>query len=175
MIATQETHDRAAARTRPWSERPALQATALAASAMFAGGGLLTQTVIVPFWRSGGPQEALDRFAAHGPVTGATLFPIEMLSVVLLGVIAAGTWRRRQAGRVAWTVAFVAMVGTVLLLPVYFLGANDLLLTRSVTGPDVDALLATWHAWNWGRTVLALVATVACCAAARPRTANGRP
>lgn len=163
MTTTERAVETGAARSTGWGNRPALRAAALAASAMFAGGGLLTQTVIVPFWRSGTPEEALDRFADHGPATGATLFPIELVAVVLLGVVTVSALRGRSPGRLAWSTAFACMVATLVLLPVYFLGANADLLGRAVEGAGVDATLGSWLAWNWVRTGLAVVAVVAAC------------
>jgi hypothetical protein len=132
-------------------------AAAVAATAAFAGGGLLTQTVIVPHWRAMDPAEFLRRFARSGPATGATLFPIEVASVALL----ARTMRTasRQGGQLGWALAFGCMLGTVTLLPVYFARANRAMLTSGFPPDDVPAELTTWNRWNWLRTGLALVAT----------------
>lgn len=163
MTATYQTPHSVHARGGGWASGPIVGAAAVATSAMFAGGGLLTQTVIVPFWRSGTPDQALERFSISGLQTGATLFPIELVSVVLLSIIAVSSIRRRRPGRLAWTLALACMVGTIVLLPVYFLPSNAVLLDRMVGGPDVDAALASWLAWNWLRTGLAVMAVIAGC------------
>lgn len=177
MNATRETVLPATTPVGRWGGRPVVRAAALAATAMFAGGELLTQTVIVPFWRSGTPEQALDRFGDYGPLTGATLFPIELMSVVLLGVVTVAVFRGRTSGRLAWSTALACMAGTVLLLPVYFVGANDELLSRTVEGVDVDAALASWLVWNWLRTGLAVVAVAAGCLGFRsdPLPGGARP
>lgn len=74
---------------------------AVAATAAFAGGGLLTQTVLVPLWQRTDAAAFLALFRTSGPVTGATLFPIEVISTVLLGVLASWSLRHRLPGRLA--------------------------------------------------------------------------
>lgn len=55
-----------------------IDTTAVAATSAFAGGALLTQTVIVPYWRAMDPVAFLSHFAISGPATGATVFPFEV-------------------------------------------------------------------------------------------------
>lgn len=76
-----------------------IDTTAVAVTSAFAGGALLTQTVIVPHWREMDPAEFLSEFASSGPATGATVFPFEVASVVLLGMTTYSTVTRRQPGR----------------------------------------------------------------------------
>lgn len=131
------------------------QAGAVAATAAFAGGGLLTQTVIVPLWRAMDPPTFQRSFKRAGPATGATLFPLEVTSVVLLASAvrsAGGNWRW-------WAAACGFMVGTVALLPAYFAPANRALLNDDFPPEEVPDELATWNRWNWFRTGLSLLAT----------------
>lgn len=68
------------------------------------------------------------------------------------------------------------MVGTLLLLPIYFVGANLAMLTEGFPVQDVPGELSAWYAWNWARTGLALLATVLCGLALRgPASEPGRP
>ena len=142
--------------------RAAVSAGAVAATAAFAGGGLLTQTVIVPQWRALEPQTFLDRFRRAGPVTGATLFPSELVGTVLLIATAMGSPGRARRW---WTVAAGCMAGTIALLPLHFAPANRRLLAGDVPADSVPAELASWNAWNWLRTGLAGAAMIASCAA----------
>lgn len=149
----------------------ATAAAALAFTGAFAGGGLLTQTVIVPHWRALDPAAFLSHFASYGPATGATLFPIEVASVVLL---AAATYLSRgRSGQTPWALATAAMVGTLLLLPIYFVGANLALLEPGFPPAAVAGELAAWYGWNWVRTGLGMAATVLCTVALA--TGFGRP
>lgn len=136
-----------------------LATAAVAATAAFAGGGLLTQVVLVPLWRATGQQT----IAATGPAVGSVLFPLEVASVVML---AAAAYRcRRVRGRSFWFAALACMAGTFVLLPLYFAEANTALLEGALSAQGVAAELRSWNAWNWGRTGLALAAVVLGCAA----------
>ncbi|MBR7742988.1 hypothetical protein KC207_06770 [Phycicoccus sp. BSK3Z-2] len=137
----------------------------VAATSAFATGGLLTQTVVVPMWRGMEPVTFLTVFGSAGPATGATLLPVELLSVAGLALCAGRAIRHRTPGRVLWTVACAAMVLTLLLLPAYFSGANGALLDPGFPPTAVSDELALWHRWNWVRTGLALLATAASVAA----------
>lgn len=145
--------------------RHLVQAAALAATAAFAGGGLLTQLVTVPHWRDMDPAAFLPHFATSGPATGAALFPIEVASVLLLGATAYASIKRRRPGWIPWALATASMVGTVVLLPIYFAGANFAMLDPAFPAEAVPAELTAWYRWNWVRTGLALAATALSCAA----------
>ncbi len=138
-------------------------AAAISTTGVFAGGGLLTQTVIVPYWRDMDPAAFLTHFGKAGPVTGATLFPIELASTLLLGTVLYSAVKGRRRGRLAWGLAGSCMAGTVLLLPIYFLGANTAMLTQSIPLDQVGAELKSWYAWNWVRTGLAFLAVIFSC------------
>ncbi|MBV6756422.1 DUF1772 domain-containing protein [Rhodococcus opacus] len=142
-----------------------IDTTAVAVTSAFAGGALLTQTVIVPHWRGMDPAEFLSEFARSGPATGATVFPFEVASVVLLGMTTYSTVTRRQPGRLAWALATTCMVGTFLLLPIYFLDANLALLDPAFPPQAVHAELTAWYRWNWIRTGLGLAAAALSCIA----------
>jgi len=145
--------------------RTGVAAAAIAATGAFAGGGLLTQTVLVPHWLELDPAEFLAHFKKYGPATGATLFPIELLATLLLGIVLVSAIRSRSRGRLAWGIAVSSMVGTVLLLPIYFLGANDALLSRTVPLYEVGSAIRSWYLWNWVRTGLAMLAVISSCVA----------
>ncbi|ETK37730.1 DUF1772 domain-containing protein [Microbispora sp. ATCC PTA-5024] len=149
---------------------------AVAATAAFAGGALLSQTVLVPEWRAMDPAAFLARFAVSGPVTGATVFPFELASVVSLGIVTYTAVRRHRPGRLLWVLATAGMAGTIALLPIYFVGANLALLDPSFPPQEVHAQLATWYRWNWVRTGLGLgSAVLACVALATGRAGHASP
>lgn len=151
-----------------------LTAAALAATGAFAGGALLTQTVLVPYWRSMAPAAFFEYFGTYGPLTGATLFPVEIAATVLLGIVLYAALRGRSSGRFAWAVAWLCMAGTVLLLPVYFVEANTALLAAKTSPAGLEADLRSWYTWNWLRTGLAFLAVVAGVYAAGCRNPAGR-
>lgn len=138
---------------------------AVATTAAFAAGGLLTQTVVVPTWQGMEPRAFLAHFRRYGPITGATLFPIELTSTLLLAGATSSAVRRREPARVTWALATAAMIGTVLLLPIHFAPANRALLDPDFPVQDVPSELRAWRSWNWARTGLAVLATGLSCAA----------
>lgn len=151
----------------------AVEAAGVAMTAAFAAGGLLTQFVTVPRWRRLDPAAFRAHFARSGPATGAVLFPIEVASTVLLGRAAIEATKNGGPGRRAWTLATSGMVGTLILLPVYFVRANVALLDPAFPPEAVPAELAVWSRWNWLRTGLALGATAISCIAATMTTRRG--
>lgn len=150
--------------------RALLGSAAVATTALFAGGTILTQLVIVPHWRALEPTAFLPHFAVYGPLIGSVQAPIEVVSALLLGICAVVS----RAGRPAWTVASVAMVGTLVLLPIYFLPANFAMLDPGFPPGAVPGELTAWSAWNWVRVGLAVAAVVASCAALAARQATAR-
>ena len=150
-----------------------IDTTAVAFTSAFAGGALLTQTVIVPHWREINPAAFLSDFASFGPATGATIFPFEVASVVLLSMTTYSTVTNRRPGRFAWALATTCMVGTFVLLPIYFLDANLALLDPAFPPQAVRAELTAWYRWNWIRTGLGLAsAALSCIALAAGRREN---
>jgi hypothetical protein len=143
----------------------ALAAGAVATTAAFAGGALVAQTVVVPQWRSMDPSAFLDQFGTSGPTLGATLFPFEVISALGLAVTTFLAVRNRSAAWAWWAAATACMVGTLVLLPMYFAGANIAMLSDDFSAANVPGELAAWNAWNWARTGLALVAAMLCCIA----------
>jgi hypothetical protein len=137
----------------------------VATTSAFAGGALLTQTVIVPTWRAMSPVAFLDNFAVSGPVTGATVFPFEAASIVLLAFTTYSTLRNHRPGRLTWALSTAAMAGTLLLLPIYFVRANLAMLDPAFPPSAAAAELTTWYEWNWVRTGLGITSAVLACVA----------
>lgn len=133
---------------------------AVAVTSAFAGGALLTQTVIVPGWRAMSPAAALHTFAVQGPVTGATVFPFEVASILLLVITTYSSVRSHRRGRLVWVFATVSMVGTFLLLPIYFVHTNLALLDPAFPLQAVPAELTAWYHWDWARAGFGMAAAV---------------
>ena len=137
----------------------------MASTAAFAAGGLLTQTVVVPTWRGMEPGAFLAHFRRYGPITGATLFPIELASTLLLARTTGSAVAQHRPGQATWALATASMIGTVLLLPLHFGPANRALLDPGFPRSNVPGELRSWSRWNWGRTGLAVLATALSCVA----------
>lgn len=137
-----------------------------AATAAFAGGALLSQTVIVPSWRAAPPEVFLARFATEGPITGLTVFPFELASLIFLGTTTYSAAKHRRPARL-WAAATACLAGTFALL-LYFVPANSAMLDPAFPPGEVASALATWNAVNWVRTGLAFAgATLAAIARLR--------
>jgi len=128
-----------------------MRTLATATTAAFAGAALLSQTVIVPSWRAAPPEVFLARFATEGPVTGLTVFPFELASLIFLGITTA---RHHRPVRL-WAAATLCLAGTFALL-LYFVPTNSALLDPAFPPGEVASALTTWNAVNWVRTGLAL-------------------
>lgn len=133
--------------------------TALAVTAAFAAGALLSQTVIVPGWRAMSPETFQQRFTAMGPATGLTVFPFEVASMLALGAVACRAIRHRRPDRIAWALAAGCMAGTLVTL-VYFVPTNLALLHGSYPLAALPGVLTGWYRVNWVRTGLGLAAAV---------------
>ena len=141
-----------------------IDTTAVAATSAFAGGALVSQTVIVPGWRAMDPVAFLGSFATYGPITGATVFPFELASVVLLAIATYSTVTSHRPGRLLWAMAVSGMVGTLVLL-IYFVPSNLGMLDPGFPPEAVPAELTTWYRWNWVRTGLGVASAVLACIA----------
>lgn len=134
-----------------------LAALSTAATAAFAGGALLTQTVLVPSWRAAPATTFLARFATEGPVTGGTVFPFELASLILLSLTTCAAVKHRRKVW-PWAAATACMAGTFVLLA-YFVPANLALLDPGFAPADVAGALADWDRWDWVRAGLGVAAT----------------
>ncbi|MFC9789588.1 hypothetical protein [Rhodococcus sp. NPDC127528] len=142
-----------------------IETAAVASTSAFACGALLTQTVIVPAWRHMDPATFLSSFQVQGPVTGATLFPFELASATLLGISAYSATVHHRSGRLVWVLATAGMIGTFVLLPLYFVRADLAMLDPTFPPRAVSAELTSWNRWNWVRTGLGLTSAVLACVA----------
>ncbi|MGK3208027.1 hypothetical protein [Amycolatopsis sp. MEPSY49] len=144
-----------------------MRTLSIAATAAFAGGALLSQTVVVPSWRAAPPEVFLARFSTEGPVTGLTVFPFELASLILLGITTYTAAKHHRPVRL-WAAATLCLTGTFALL-FYFVPANSALLDPAFPPGAVASALTTWNAVNWVRTGLA-VAGAALAVTARLRS-----
>ena len=95
------------------------------------------------------PAAFLRVFATSGPFTGATVFPFELASVLLLAITTYAAVIHRRPGRLLWALAVLGMVGTLVLL-VYFVPTNLGLLDPAFPPQAVpaDPALDRWMSSN---------------------------
>ncbi len=124
----------------------------------FAGGCLVVSVVLVPTWRGMDPEAFLDWFQENGPRLGLTLFPLEVAGALFAVLAFFGAARRRSNGRLPWGLSALCIVATLVLLPLYFAGANARMIEGNMEAREVGAELASWRGWQWLRTALAVLA-----------------
>ncbi len=136
---------------------------ALLCSSGFSVGLILTSVVIVESWASMEPAAAIDWFAEFGLPLGFVMVPFGGLAVVFSAVALLSTIPslRKTGMDWYWTAALVLTAATMVLLPVYFWGANTLFFDGVITSADVPAEIQRWKFWNWVRTILSILASVA--------------
>lgn len=121
----------------------------------------MISVVLVDSWRHMEPAALVDWFSIYAPMMGAVQAPTEVLAVALtLAVTIAalkGDGERTQTS--LWFFALVLLVGTLILLPVYFVEANTNLIEKTIDLSQVPDEVERWWFWNWIRTGLTLCAT----------------
>ncbi|WP_437286191.1 hypothetical protein [Sorangium sp. So ce406] len=128
-------------------------------TSVFAGGSLLVSTAVAPGFSSMRPGEFLDWFAVHGPEMGMTLFPFNVGGTVMCGYNLLIAIKEKQR-RLPWGLATVCMVGTLVMLPLYFARANAAFIGKKIDIQEVPAGITSWSSWQWGRTGLSLMAAI---------------
>ena len=134
------------------------QAASVACMGAFAGGCLVVSVVLVPTWRGMDPEAFLDWFPENGPRLGLTLFPLEAAGALFAVLAFFGAARRGSNGRLPWGLSALCIVATLVLLPLYFAGANARMVEGDMGAREVGAELASWRGWQWLRTALAVLA-----------------
>ncbi len=150
---------RAAAPTRPL---PLLSAVLVG---LLAGGMVLIEVVLLPFWRSVPPAEFRRWFTANAPRIRTLMVPLGAASAVV-SVASAVTDARpaRRRGAASLTAA-AATVGVVAVTVTVSEPANHRFTGGSLTDAETTELLGRWARWHHLRVVLGVVATVAAASA----------
>lgn len=136
---------------------------ALLCSSGFSVGLILTSVVIVESWASLEPAAAIDWFADFGLPLGFVMVPYGGLAVVFSASALVSTLPslRKTGLDWYWASAFALTAATMVLLPIYFWDANTLFFDGVIMPADVPAEIQRWKFWNWGRTILSILASVA--------------
>ena len=134
---------------------PFLAATGLA---LFVGALLTEAMVLVPMWRSLGPQEFFVLHAAHAHRLYKFFAPLTASATTLAVVAAVTSVASGQAGSLA---SVIAAALTLVILSTYFLyfrRANASFAEANITHDNLPAELARWASWHWFRTSIGLMA-----------------
>ncbi|WP_176832288.1 anthrone oxygenase family protein [Geodermatophilus sp. DSM 45219] len=131
---------------------------------LLAGGMVLIEVVLLPFWRSVPPAEFRRWFTANAPRIRTLMVPLgagAAIASVASAVTDAFLARRSPAS----LTAAAATVGVVAVTVTVSEPANHRFTGGSLTDTETTELLGRWARWHHLRVVLGVVATAAAASA----------
>jgi hypothetical protein len=127
---------------------------------VYAGAMLTEGFVLVPYWRSLGPEAFFAWYAANDARLFGYFGPLTIAMAALALATAIVAMLERSPGRwLAVLVATIALVA-IAMFPLYFQHVNASFAAGTVAPADLPAELARWDRWHRVRTVLSVVALV---------------
>ena len=144
--------------------RPLALVSATLAGAM-AGGMVVIQVVLVPFWRAIPPAEFRRWFTANVDRLRRLMVPLGAAA----GVASVAQLSGRDREGVSSVAAAVATAGVVAITLTVNEPANHRFTDGPLTDSETTDLLRTWARWHHVRVVLGLAAAAAAAAAIPPR------
>jgi hypothetical protein len=132
---------------------------------LLAGGMILVEVVLLPFWRSASPAEFRDWFTAHSGRIRGLMVPLGAGTgtAVAASVVAQLAEGRRSAP--ASVAAALATAGVIGITATVNEPANRQFTAGTLTDPQTSELLGRWAWWHHLRVVLGLAAAVGACSA----------
>jgi hypothetical protein len=150
------------------STRPVAQLSAVLAGVM-AGGMVLIQVVLLPFWRGLPPADFRQWFTENSGRIRTLMVPLGAAA----GVVSAGSAVARVAGgrrgSGASVAAAVATAGVIAITVTVNEPANHRFTGGGLTDAETTDLLRRWARWHLVRVALGVAATVAATSALRER------
>ncbi len=149
--------------TRMSLEPVATTAALLAVTALgLSAGAMLTEgAVLVPYWRSLPPDSFLSWYAENASLLFDFFGPLEIASA-FLAVVAAGLYRfKRRRGSGLLVLSAVLALAVLVAFPLYFQEVNASFAMGAMSPDNVEAELARWASWHWGRTAVGIGAFAA--------------
>ncbi len=136
---------------------------ALVSAAGFSAGLLLTSVVIVESWADLDPNAAIEWFATFGLPLGIVMLPFGVAATLfsVVGLLTSAGHGVLTLEKKFWLAAIALSASTLLLLPFYFLEANTLFFDATIALSDVPDEIQRWKFWNWVRTFLSALASIA--------------
>ncbi len=132
---------------------------------VLAGGMVLIEVLLVPFWRGVPPAEFRRWFAAYSDRIRALMVPLGAGAGVVAGASAVANVVQRRPGASASVVAAGATAGVVAITVTVNEPANHRFAGGALTDSETQELLDRWARWHDARVVLGLAATVAAAVA----------
>jgi hypothetical protein len=134
---------------------------AVASLGLLSGALLAEDRLLVPYWRT----LTVETFYALHPAFGQTLYrffapltiaaPLATVLSMLQVILQSGSSAPRNIAAIATAALTCSLVGIYFL---YFRGANEAFLQRTVSAAALPATLARWAAWHRARVLIAVAA-----------------
>jgi hypothetical protein len=125
---------------------------------LLAGGMVLIEVVLVPFWRGAPAAEFRDWFAAHSGRLRALMAPLGAGAGVVAAASALAHVAEENKGAPASVAAAGATAGVVGITVAVNEPANRRFATGGLTDDETAELLGRWARWHHARVVLGLAA-----------------
>jgi Domain of unknown function (DUF1772) len=159
-------------RVARWTQPLALASTVLAG--VLAGGMVLIQVVLVPFWRTTPPAEFRRWFVANVDRLRRLMVPLGAAAGVVGAASAITQLNGRRGHGGPSAAAAVATGGVIAITLAVNEPANHRFTEGALTDSETRDLLRRWARWHDVRVVLGLAATVAAASALSERRCHER-
>ena len=157
-------------RTPAGRARPLALLTAVLVG-LLAGGMVLIEVVLLPFWRSVPPEDFRRWFTANAPRIRALMVPLGTGAGVVAAASAVAHVAEGSTGAPASVAAAGATAGVVGITVAVNEPANARFTAGALTDSETAQLLGRWARWHDARVVLGLAATLAAVLALAQREA----
>ena len=134
---------------------------------LLAGGMIVIEVVLLPFWRGLPPVDFRQWFTAHADRIRSLMIPLGAGAGVTTAASAAVQVARGHCGGAASVAAAAATAGVIAITVTVSEPANHRFTGGGLTDEETTDLLRTWARWHHVRVALGLVATVAATSAAQ--------
>jgi len=130
----------------------------LQAGALLAEGALL-----LPIWRSLPAEEFQDWYRTNGDRLVRFFGPLEVAAAVLAAASFGWSLTTDDGSSACFAAAAVGAILVILAFPAYFKNGNARFTAADTDLATLGQELERWGRWHWGRTAIAIAATVAAC------------
>lgn len=133
-----------------------MNVAAAIALGLFAGSLLLEGLVLVPFWRTLGPDQFFALHRSFGPRLFRYFAPITMAAAIA-SVVSAVVHRRDPHPVLSFAAAALTII-TLASFPLFFAKANKAFELRSISNSELPLALTRWAQVHAIRTAVSLIA-----------------
>ncbi|MGY1640605.1 anthrone oxygenase family protein [Geodermatophilus sp. SYSU D00703] len=145
---------------------------------LLAGGMVLIEAVLLPFWRAASPADFRRWFTEHSGRIRDVMIPLGAGAGTVGAASAAAHLVEGRRNAPASVAAALATAGVIGITVTVNEPANHRFTAGTLTDPETTELLARWARWHHVRVFLGLAAAVAAASALTPNpasTAASRP